>query len=145
MVLFSAYFRIHIYTYIRYEMYIHIRYEISLIWLNVRNADNQTYCIVKYINSCSMLCASLDGRGVWGIWTCICMAESPFTIHPKISQHCYCIYPNATKSFCCLKIKIKKILKKKNMFLNFLTLFYLCSFLLVLFQHHTYRVYFNIE
>lgn len=35
----------------------------------------------------------MDG-GFEGIWTCICMAES---LHnsPEVSQHCYCIYPNA--------------------------------------------------
>ena len=39
--------------------------------------------IVWHMELCSMLCASLDGRGVWGrMDTCICMAES-FWCSPK--------------------------------------------------------------
>ena len=44
------------------------------------------YCYIKMVNSqgpiiyhmdlCSVLCGSLDGRGVWGrMDTCVCMAE----------------------------------------------------------------------
>ena len=50
---------------------------------------------------CSMLCASLDGRGVWGrMNTCIHMAESlPWS--PKLSQHCLLISytPTENKKF----------------------------------------------
>ena len=43
--------------------------------------------------NCSMLCGSLDGRGVSGrMETCICMAESlhcsPETEHSPETQHC---------------------------------------------------------
>ena len=39
--------------------------------------DNQQGPTVQHVELCSMLCGSLDGRGVWGrIDTCICMAES---------------------------------------------------------------------
>ena len=44
----------------------------------------------KYIELCSMLCGSLDGRGTWGrMYTCICVAESPCgsprSSHPSLS------------------------------------------------------------
>ena len=39
--------------------------------------DNQEGLPVWYMELCSMLCGSLDGRGIWGrMDTCICMAES---------------------------------------------------------------------
>ena len=39
--------------------------------------DNQQGPTVQRRELCSMLCGSLDGRGVWGrMDTCICMAES---------------------------------------------------------------------
>ena len=39
--------------------------------------DNQWGPIVWHIELCSMLCARMDGRGVWGgMDTCICTAES---------------------------------------------------------------------
>ena len=38
--------------------------------------DNQQVPTVPHSELCSMLCGSLDGRGVWGeIDTCMCMAE----------------------------------------------------------------------
>ena len=38
--------------------------------------DNQQGPTVQHRELCSMLCGSLDGRGVWrGTDTCICMAE----------------------------------------------------------------------
>ena len=38
---------------------------------------NQRGPTVEHRELCSMLCGSLDGRGVWGrMDTCICMAES---------------------------------------------------------------------
>ena len=50
-----------------------------------KNSFSRTYCIADLL--CSMLCGSLDGRGVWG-WmdTCICMAET-LSIHLKLLQH----------------------------------------------------------
>ena len=39
--------------------------------------DNQQGPTAQHRELCSMLCGSLDGRGVWGrMDTCICMAES---------------------------------------------------------------------
>ena len=39
--------------------------------------DNQQGPTVQHREHCSMLCGSLDGRGVWGrMDACICMAES---------------------------------------------------------------------
>ena len=39
--------------------------------------DNQQGPIVQHRELCSILCGSLDGRGVWGrMDMCICMAES---------------------------------------------------------------------
>ena len=39
--------------------------------------DNQQKPTVQHMELCSMLCASLDGRGDWGrMETCICMVES---------------------------------------------------------------------
>ena len=50
--------------------------------------DNQQKSTVWHLELCSVLCASLGGRGVWGkMDTCMCML-SPFTVHLKLSQHC---------------------------------------------------------
>ena len=39
--------------------------------------DNQQGPTVEHTKGCSMLCGSLDARGVWGrMDTCLCMAES---------------------------------------------------------------------
>ena len=39
--------------------------------------DNQQGPTVQHMDLCSMLCGSLDGRGVWGRKdSCVCMAES---------------------------------------------------------------------
>ena len=39
--------------------------------------DNQQGPTVQHMELCSMLCGSLDGRGVWGrMDTCVCMTES---------------------------------------------------------------------
>ena len=39
--------------------------------------DNQQGPTVQHTELCSVLCSSLDGRGVWGrMDTCMCMAES---------------------------------------------------------------------
>jgi len=39
--------------------------------------DNHQGPSVYHMELCSMLCGSLDGRGVWGkMDTCICMAQS---------------------------------------------------------------------
>ena len=47
--------------------------------------DNQQGPTVQHRELCSMLCGSLDGRGVWGrIDMCICMA-----VYLKPWQYCY--------------------------------------------------------
>ena len=38
--------------------------------------------------NCSMLCGSLDGRGVWVEWIRVYVWLSPFAVHLKLSQHC---------------------------------------------------------
>ena len=52
--------------------------------------SNQQRPTVQHMELCSMLCGSLDGRGVWKrMDTCICMAESlhcsPATITPLLT------------------------------------------------------------
>ena len=55
--------------------------------------DMYTLLYLKWIiqwnmELCSVLCGSLDGRGVWGrMVTCLCMAEL-LAVHLKVSQHC---------------------------------------------------------
>ena len=39
----------------------------------------------------SMICDSLNGRGVGGEWIHIYVWLSPFTVHLKVSQHCLLI------------------------------------------------------
>jgi len=50
-----------------------ITYRLSEIF----KMDNQQGPTVQHTELCSVLCSSLDGRGVWGrMDTCMCMAES---------------------------------------------------------------------
>ena len=43
----------------------------------ILRVDNQQGSTVQHRELCSMLCGSLDGKGVWGtMGPCICMAES---------------------------------------------------------------------
>ena len=44
--------------------------------------------LLNYREFCSMLCGSLDGRGVWGEWIHVCVWLSPFTLHLKLPQRC---------------------------------------------------------
>ena len=47
------------------------------VHIAVFKKDDQQGPTVEQRELCSMLCGSLDGRGVWGrMDTCICMAES---------------------------------------------------------------------
>ena len=50
--------------------------------------DNQQGPTVLHRELGSVLCASLDGRGVWRrMDTCVCMAEA-LCYAPELSQHC---------------------------------------------------------
>ena len=50
--------------------------------------DNQQGPTLQHRELCSMLCGSLDVRGVWGrVDACMCMVES-LSVHLKLSQHC---------------------------------------------------------
>ena len=47
---------------------------------------------------CSMLYASLDGRGLWGrMDTCIYIWLNPFAVHLKLPHIVNRLYPNAKK------------------------------------------------
>ena len=47
------------------------------VYTSIFKMDNQKGPAVMHRELCSMLCSSLDGRGVWGrMDTCIHMAES---------------------------------------------------------------------
>ena len=47
-----------------------------------------------------MLCASLDGRGLWGIMDLVYVWLGPFAVHLKLLQHCYLAIPQfKVKSF----------------------------------------------
>ena len=50
--------------------------------------DNQEGPTVQHMELCSMLCGSLDGRGVSGVWIHVYVWLSPFVVHLKLSQHC---------------------------------------------------------
>ena len=53
--------------------------------------DNQQGPTTQHMELCSILCGSLDGRGVWRKTdTCICVCLSPFTVWN--SQHCNQLY-----------------------------------------------------
>ena len=70
--------------------------------------DNQQGHTVQHMELCSMLCGSLDGRGVQvRMDTCICMAESlcylPENSYSIVNQ----LYSNT-------KLKVKKDTKGKN-------------------------------
>ena len=60
-----------------------------------------TYSIDREL--CSMLCGSLDRRGVWGEWIHVYVWLSPFALHLKLSQHC---------KLALHQYKIKRVLKK---------------------------------
>ena len=50
--------------------------------------DNQQRPPAWHMLLCSMLCGSLDGRGVWGrMDACACIWLGPFAVHLKVSQH----------------------------------------------------------
>ena len=49
--------------------------------------DNQQGPPGQHVELCSMLCGSLDGRGVGGEWIQVYVWASPFSIHLKLSQY----------------------------------------------------------
>ena len=49
--------------------------------------DKQQEPTVQHRKLCSMLCGSLDGRGVGGEWIHAYVWLSPFAVHLKLSQH----------------------------------------------------------
>ena len=64
--------------------------------------DNQQGPTAQHRELCSVLCGSLDGRGVWGrMDTCVYIAES-LHCSPEITQHC---------QLDMLRYKIKRFLK----------------------------------
>ena len=50
--------------------------------------DSQQGPAVQHRELCSVLCSSLDGRGVWGEWIHVYVRLSPFAGHLKLSQRC---------------------------------------------------------
>ena len=50
--------------------------------------DNQQGPTVEHMELCSMLCGSLDGKGVWAERIHVYGWLSPFAVHLKLSQHC---------------------------------------------------------
>ena len=53
--------------------------------------DNQQWLTVDHLQLCSMLCGSLDGRGIGEEWIHVYLWLSPFTVHLKLLQHCLLI------------------------------------------------------
>ena len=43
---------------------------------------------VEHMELHSMVCGSLDGKGVWGEWIHVYVWLSPFAVHLKLSQYC---------------------------------------------------------
>ena len=77
--------------------------------------DNQRKPIVQHMELCSMLCASLDGRGLWGrMDTCICMAESLHCLPETISTLVIGCTP-IQNVFGVTKKSIKIKLRKKEL------------------------------
>ena len=50
--------------------------------------DDQQGPVAVHRELCSVLCGGLEGRGVGGEWTHVCVWLSPFAVHLKLSQHC---------------------------------------------------------
>ena len=62
--------------------------------------DNQQGPTAWHRELCSMLCGSLDGRGVWETMdTCICMAESLCCLPEIITMLLTCYSPKQSKKF----------------------------------------------
>ena len=66
--------------------------ELGSLYGHVHNAifkmDNQQGPTEQHREVCSMLCGSLDGKGVWGrMDTCTCMAEF-LHCSPETITHC---------------------------------------------------------
>ena len=62
--------------------------------------DNQQGPTVQYRGLCSMLCGSLDGKGVWRrMDTCICMAKSLFCLPETVTTLLISYTPIQNKKF----------------------------------------------
>ena len=69
--------------------------------------DNQQGPTVLHRELCSVLCESLDGRGVWGrMDTCMCVAESLHCSHETITI--------LLMSYPLIKIKKFQVKKKEE-------------------------------
>ena len=100
--------------------------------------DNQQGPIVQHKELCSMLCARLDGMGIWGrMDTCICMAEF-FHCSPETTTTLLIGYtPTQNKKF-----EKKIMLIPSNIPLSefIFSSTHLCGFLLLLLLSHFSRV-----
>ena len=74
--------------------------------------DNQQGPTVQHMDLCSVLCGSLDERGVGGGWihVLIYAGLSPFAVHLKLLQHCLLIHhtPIQNKKFKNKQTKIRE-------------------------------------
>ena len=68
--------------------------------------DNQQGPTVLYMELCSVLCGSLDGKELGGEWVHIYVWLSPFAMHLNLSQHCVLISYTPMQN--------KKLKKKKK-------------------------------
>ena len=86
--------------------------------------DEQQKPIVEYVELFSMLCSSLNGRGIWGrMDTCIGMAESIHCSPETITT----LLIGCTPIQNVLVLNKKKIFKVKKM--NFFQIYFLFLFL----------------
>ena len=76
---------------------------------------NQQRPIVQHMELCSMLCASLNGRGIWGrMDACICMAKS-LCCSPKTAKTLLITIPQHKIKSLKLPKKIKKMCFQNNL------------------------------
>ena len=58
------------------------------VYTSIFKMDNQKGPAVMHRELCSMLCSSLDGRGVWGRMDTVYVWLCPFAVHLKLSENC---------------------------------------------------------
>ena len=67
--------------------------------------DSQQGPTLQHMELCSVLCGSLDGKGVWGrMNTCICMAESLCCPSETITTLLIGYIPTQIKRTCCCSL-----------------------------------------